>query len=136
MAAADPSSSRGASTRAAQRAWSQCIVLVLNTWAAAPQSTNRNPDDYRCFEASASKNLCPAQTAALAHFDLMTNQFVHLWKNNKVKPRDWTELLTRRLDSYAGMVTTKAHDVCQLRASCSFLATHGPCWEGQRGGPG
>ena len=58
MAAADPSASRGAPTRAAQRAWSQCVVLVLNTWAAAPQSTNRNPDDYRCFEASATKNPC------------------------------------------------------------------------------
>ena len=89
----------------------QCVVLVLNTWAAAPQSTNRNPDDYRCFQASASKNLCPAQTAAHAHFDLMTDQFVRLWKSNKVKPRSWTELLTRRLDSYAGIVTTKAHDV-------------------------
>ena len=27
------------------RAWKHCLVLVLNTWALAPQSTNKNPPD-------------------------------------------------------------------------------------------
>ena len=111
MAAADRLSSRGASIRAEQCTWSRCIMLVLNTWATAPQGTYRNPDGYCCLEALANKSLCPAQSTTLALLDLMANLCVHLWMSSRLKPRSWTELLAHHLDSYAGRLTTKAHHI-------------------------
>ena len=56
-----------------------------------------------------------AQTEAMDHFDTVVDDFCLFWSSSKLKERDWRETLDKRLDSYAGMVTTKAHDLTLAR---------------------
>ena len=110
-AAKSPAMLAAAGRASVHRAWLHCMVLVLNSWAAAPQSTNRRACDQTFPDTLRHADFNVAQATALAHLSEMAMHFLEAWDQGVVKARDWDELLTRRLDSYAGMVTTRAHDV-------------------------
>ena len=94
---------------AVKSAWKHCMIMVLNTWAMTPQSCNKN--DTLGFDSMDSNALTNAQRSALDHFGSVIDDFYLFWMNSKVKDKNWKDVLERRLDTFAGMVTTNAHNV-------------------------
>ena len=94
-----------------RRAWRHCIVLILNTWAMAPQSCNKDGDNKQVFHAMTTADLSASQVSVFAYLDEIIGDFCTFWRTSQLKTKDWTENLEKRLDVYAGLVTTKAHDL-------------------------